>query len=149
VLRPKALLRVTVLVAQLNDVRAQAKGYCVIRSDALTSWNAASGLGARADMGLGRIAVVSAFALSVPCWPALVNGQPFFTLDTIAYLHAAAHGVNRLLGIETVWYAPPVAAAGDVRQALPDTARSTRYRFSSSDGTVGILRPISACQSRA
>src|SRR5437016_2486977 len=60
-------------------------------------------------MGLGRIAVVSAFVLSVPCWPALVNGQPFFTLDTIAYLHAAAHGVNGLLGIETAWYPPPVA----------------------------------------
>ena len=118
---PKPRPRFTVLVAQLNDVRAQAKGYCVIRSDALTSWNAASGLGARADMGLGRIAVVSAFVLSIPCWPALVNGQPFFTLDTIAYLHAAAHGVNRLLGIEAVWYAPPVAAAGDVGQALPGT----------------------------
>ena len=61
-----------------------------------------------------------AFILSAPCWPALVNGQPFFTLDTIAYLHAAAHGVSRLLGIEAIWYAP-VAAAGDVGQALPGT----------------------------
>jgi len=72
-------------------------------------------------MGWGRIAVVWAFILSAPCWPALFNGQPFFTLDTIAYLHDAARGVSRLLGIEAIWYAPPVAAAGDVGQALPGT----------------------------
>jgi hypothetical protein len=71
-------------------------------------------------MRLGRAALVWVAVLAIPCWPALVNGQPFFTLDTVAYLRAAAQGTYRLLGIESVWYAPPVAVgASELGQALP------------------------------
>jgi hypothetical protein len=114
-------------------------------------------------MHFGRAAAVSALVLAIPCWPALVNGQPFFGLDTIAYLRAAAHGVDRLFGIESVWYAPPVAvaAAGDVAQPMPGTqpgshapgsavlmARSVYYGlFLLAGHMIGQLWPVVLAQS--
>jgi len=86
-------------------------------------------------MRLGRAAAVSAAVLSIPCWPALVNGQPFFGLDTIAYLHAAAQGAYRLVGIESVWYAPPVAAAGEIGHALPKSLQAEPH----ASGSVVLM----------
>lgn len=70
-------------------------------------------------MRFGRAAIASTIVLLVPCWPALVNGQPFFTLDTIAYLRAAAHGIYEVVGIESIWYAPAAAPAGETGPATP------------------------------
>jgi hypothetical protein len=50
-----------------------------------------------------RRAPMLLIALGALAWPAIYNGQPFFTPDTSAYIRGADAGVQRLTGHSTEW----------------------------------------------
>jgi hypothetical protein len=62
-----------------------------------SSAKAGSGWSRAAPEGLLRLLAVLAAAVAL-CWPALINGQPFFHPDTQAYVHGPGEAVARLFG---------------------------------------------------
>ncbi len=51
-----------------------------------------------------RSVAATAVLIVALCWPAILNGQPFFLLDTIYYLNSAGRGAEKLIGVQTPWY---------------------------------------------
>lgn len=55
-------------------------------------------------------------------WPALYNGQPFYSFDTTAYIRGAAAGFEKAMHVTTPWSRPEVAASSrDTTQGRPAT----------------------------
>ena len=83
---------------------------------------AAADRGGDAPNGMLRLLAVLAAAAAL-CWPALINGQPFFHPDTQAYVHGPGEAVSKLfgrqVGADWSWKAEAAPVASGVGPAAP------------------------------
>ena len=91
-----------------------------------------------------RSVAATAVLIIALCWPAIMNGQPFFLLDTIYYLNSAGRGAEKLIGMRTSWYPPKRVLTAPDQPSETTTAASPAQTPSAAVQTPSSERPKSA-----